>query len=549
MTIKKYQGKTKEEAIDLAKAELGPRAVIMNVKEVHPSGFLGVFRKSTYEVTAAIEDEFAPAEREVFRGRDEVVDALRDAVLESSPKGADEGGKASEANPENTNDEKKEDKFVYEEIKPRSSFDAVAGDTLHTKTSSAGTYERTKKASRMPSEKPLERPLEKPVDTPSTSSPAGKKKEVSIGDLKSVFKEVNKVIETAPHLTLSEGAKNDRKSTVIKGDEVIGASLKSGSGTEKKTGERPSMAVPQSSPALERYAKEKPLPEKQVEKKFTSGDKPSGQKNAALIRMLYNMLMEQEVDERYVNRIIDEMGDVIFKENSLDYLLFNVYQKIVLLLGTPHTVKLSENRPHVAFFVGPTGVGKTTTIAKIASEFKVRKRQKVSLITADNYRIAAVRQLKVYADILKVPLSVVMTPEDVMPAIENYADSDLILVDTYGFSHRNDEQRENLKGLINAVAPEVSKQVFLVLSATTKYTDLKEIIDIYKGLTDFDLIFTKLDETRAYGNILNSKLYSGKSLSYVTTGQGVPDDIEEIDMQKLTMKLLKGDDDGSGRTT
>ncbi len=549
MTIKKYQGKTKEEAIDLAKAELGPRAVIMNVKEVHPSGFLGVFRKSTYEVTAAIEDEFAPAEREVFRGRDEVVDALRDAVLESSPKGADEGGKASEANPENTNDEKKEDKFVYEEIKPRSSFDAVAGDTLHTKTSSAGTYERTKKASRMPSEKPLERPLEKPVDTPSTSSPAGKKKEVSIGDLKSVFKEVNKVIETAPHLTLSEGAKNDRKSTVIKGDEVIGASLKSGSGTEKKTGERPSMAAPQSSPALERYAKEKPLPEKQVEKKLTSGDRPSGQKNAALIRMLYNMLMEQEVDERYVNRIIDEMGDVIFKENSLDYLLFNVYQKIVLLLGTPHTVKLSENRPHVAFFVGPTGVGKTTTIAKIASEFKVRKRQKVSLITADNYRIAAVRQLKVYADILKVPLSVVMTPEDVMPAIENYADSDLILVDTYGFSHRNDEQRENLKGLINAVAPEVSKQVFLVLSATTKYTDLKEIIDIYKGLTDFDLIFTKLDETRAYGNILNSKLYSGKSLSYVTTGQGVPDDIEEIDMQKLTMKLLKGDDDGSGRTT
>ena len=109
MTIKKYQGKTKEEAIDLAKAELGPRAVIMNVKEVHPSGFLGVFRKSTYEVTAAIEDEFAPAEREVFRGRDEVVDALRDAVLESSPQGADEGGKASEANPENTNDEKKEE--------------------------------------------------------------------------------------------------------------------------------------------------------------------------------------------------------------------------------------------------------------------------------------------------------------------------------------------------------------------------------------------------------------------------------------------------------
>ena len=265
--------------------------------------------------------------------------------------------------------------------------------------------------------------------------------------------------------------------------------------------------------------------------------------------MLYNMLMEQEVDERYVNRIIDEMGDMIYKENSVDYLLYNVYQKIVLLLGTPHTVKLSENRPHVAFFVGPTGVGKTTTIAKIAAEFTVKKRQKVSLITSDNYRIAAVKQLQVYAEILHVPFSTVMTPEDVMPAIKNHAASDIILVDTTGFSHRNDEEREHLKGLIEAVAPETSKQIFLVLSATTKYADLKEIIDAYKGLTDFDIIFTKLDETRSFGNILNCKLYSGKSLSYVTTGQNVPDDIEEIDMQKLTMRLLKGDDDGSGRTS
>ena len=539
MTIKKYQGKTKEEAIDLAKAELGPRAVIMNVKEVHPSGFLGVFRKSTYEVTAAIEDEFAASDREVFRGRDEVVDALRDAVMETSPKKEADSSKTSEVTSDNVKLEKKEDNFVYEEIKPKSSFDAVAGDTLHTKTSSAGTYERTKR--------PASRPVEKPAPKPSVS--AEKKKDVSIDDLKSVFREVNSVIETAPHLSLSEEAKNDKKSSVIKGGEVTGSSLKNDRETEKKISDRSSNEAIKKGPAIERYAREKLSPEKQVEKKPSSVDRPSGQKNAALIRMLYNMLMEQEVDERYVNRIIDEMGDIIFKENSLDYLLFNVYQKIVLLLGTPHTVKLSDNRPHVAFFVGPTGVGKTTTIAKIASEFKVRKRQKVSLITSDNYRIAAVKQLKVYADILKVPLSIVMTPEDVMPAIENYADSDLILVDTTGFSHRNDEQRENLKGLIDAVAPEVSKQVFLVLSATTKYADLKEIIDAYKGLTDFDLIFTKLDETRSYGNILNSKLYSGKNLSYVTTGQSVPDDIEELDMQKLTMRLLKGDDDGSGRTT
>lgn len=535
MTIKKYQGKTKEEAIDLAKAELGPRAVIMNVKEVHPSGFLGVFRKSTYEVTAAIEDEFAPAEREVFRGRDEVVDALRDAVGETSKQKTDDVSKPKETPSEIIKEEKKEDNYVYEEIKPKSSFDAVAGDTLQKKTLSAGTYDRTKRTA-----KPIEKPLSPPP------APAEKKKDVSIDDLKSVFKEVNSVIETAPRLSLSEGAKDDRKSSVIKGNEVAAPSKDDVRRTEKRVLEKP-----QAEKTVEKQIEkqiEKQV-EKQVERPRSSQDKPREQKNASLIRMLYNMLMEQEVDERYVNRIIDEMGDIIFKENNLEYLLFNVYQKIVLLLGTPHTVKLSENRPHVAFFVGPTGVGKTTTIAKIASEFKVRKRQKVSLITSDNYRIAAVKQLKVYADILKVPLSIVMTPEDVMPAIKNYADSDLILVDTTGFSHRNDEQRENLKGLIEAVEPETSKQIFLVLSATTKYADLKEIIDAYKGLTDFDIIFTKLDETRSFGNILNCKLYSDKSLSYVTTGQSVPDDIEEIDMQKLTMRLLKGDDDGSGRTS
>lgn len=531
MTIKKYQGKTKEEAIDLAKAELGPRAVIMNVKEVHPSGFLGVFRKSTYEVTAAIEDEFAPSEREVFRGRDEVVDALRDAVGETSKQKTDAISKPKETPSENIKEEKKEDNYVYEEIKPKSSFDAVAGDTLQKKTLSAGTYDRTKRTA-----KPLEKPLSPPP------APAEKKKDVSIDDLKSVFKEVNSVIETAPHLSLSEGAKDDRKSSVIKGNEVAAPSKVDDRRTEKRVQEKP-----QAEKTVEKQIEKRA--EKKVEKQRSPQNKPQEQKNAALIRMLYNMLMEQEVDERYVNRIIDEMGDMIYKENSVDYLLYNVYQKIVLLLGTPHTVKLSENRPHVAFFVGPTGVGKTTTIAKIAAEFTVKKRQKVSLITSDNYRIAAVKQLQVYAEILHVPFSTVMTPEDVMPAIKNHAASDIILVDTTGFSHRNDEEREHLKGLIEAVAPETSKQIFLVLSATTKYADLKEIIDAYKGLTDFDIIFTKLDETRSFGNILNCKLYSGKSLSYVTTGQNVPDDIEEIDMQKLTMRLLKGDDDGSGRTS
>ena len=117
---------------------------------------------------------------------------------------------------------------------------------------------------------------------------------------------------------------------------------------------------------------------------------------------------------------------------------------------------------------------------------------------------------------------------------------DLVLVDTAGFSHKNQAQKDDLKKLLSNVGDEYEKEIYLVLSATTKYQDLKEIVDTYRGFTDFKIIFTKLDETSAYGNILNMKMYTGADLSYVTTGQNVPDDIEEIDSQKIVKTLLGG---------
>ena len=118
---------------------------------------------------------------------------------------------------------------------------------------------------------------------------------------------------------------------------------------------------------------------------------------------------------------------------------------------------------------------------------------------------------------------------------------DLILVDTVGFSHKNEHQRDNMKQILETVDDSYQKEVYLVLSATTKYQDLKDIIDSYQGFTDFNMIFTKLDETTMYGNILNEKLYAGANLSYVTMGQNVPDDIAEIDMQKMVKQLLGGE--------
>jgi flagellar biosynthesis protein FlhF len=258
------------------------------------------------------------------------------------------------------------------------------------------------------------------------------------------------------------------------------------------------------------------------------------------VQILYRTLMQNEVNEKYVNQIVDEIEKFIRPGNGVDIILSNVYQKLILRFGQPKTLDLTGAKPHVIFFIGPTGVGKTTTIAKIASKYKMEYAKKVAFITADTYRIAATEQLQVYANILDAPMEIVYSKDEINDAIEGLAEYDLIFVDTAGFSHKNDTQRKDIKELIKAVSEEYSKEVFLVLSATTKYKDLLEIVDIYKGLASYKLIFTKLDETTTYGNLLNIKLYSGADLSYTTYGQNVPDDIEVFDTQKIVKKLLGG---------
>ena len=258
------------------------------------------------------------------------------------------------------------------------------------------------------------------------------------------------------------------------------------------------------------------------------------------VRILYSTLLKNEVSEQYVNQILGEIEKFIRPGHSVDTILSNVYQKLILRFGQPKSLELEKGKPHVLFFIGPTGVGKTTTIAKIASKYKVDYEKKVAFITADTYRIAATEQLQVYANILDAPMSIVYSKDELNAEVEKYCEDDLIFVDTAGFSHRNEEQKGDIKTLIGGLSEDYTKEVFLVLSATTKYRDLLEIVDTYRTISDFKLIFTKLDETTTYGNMLNIKLYSGADLSYTTNGQNVPDDIELFDSQKIVKKLLGG---------
>ncbi len=281
--------------------------------------------------------------------------------------------------------------------------------------------------------------------------------------------------------------------------------------------------------------------QKPEEEKEESGEEEKEETETdKFMHLLHDTMLENEVDEKYAREIMDEI-ELINKPNiPFDYALANIYQKMILKFGKPSGIEPASNGIKLVFFIGPTGVGKTTTIAKIASKFRVDEKKKVALLTADTYRIAAAEQLRTYANILEVPFRVIYTVEEINKALEDFKDYDYILIDTAGHSHQNTTQKDNMRNIIHSVDDRVESEVHLVLSATTKYKDLISIADSYKEMADYKLIFTKLDETTTLGNLLNLRLYTGASLSYVTYGQNVPDDIEDFNPQKTVKRLLGG---------
>lgn len=192
----------------------------------------------------------------------------------------------------------------------------------------------------------------------------------------------------------------------------------------------------------------------------------------------------------------------------------------------------------IVVLVGPTGVGKTTTIAKVAGRLALLEKKKVGLITIDTYRIGAVEQLKTYADIMNIPFKVVFSIKDMESAIESMKDCDTILVDTTGRSSKNVMQISELRAFIEKIN---TKNIHLVISSITKNRDINTILEGYKALEYNYIIVTKLDETTTYGPILNIVNTAKKPLSFITTGQNVPDDIK-IPSKDEIVNLILGED-------
>lgn len=254
--------------------------------------------------------------------------------------------------------------------------------------------------------------------------------------------------------------------------------------------------------------------------------------------LIYQHLIDQEVEHEVVMALLNGIDDVVDDRNIKEVVRI-VYNNICKMIGDVSIIKEkkeNENTPEIIFFIGPTGVGKTTSIAKLTADFSLKRQKQVGLITADTYRIAAIDQLRTYAEILSIPLKVIYSPTELLNAVETFKEKDYIFIDTAGRSHKNNEQLLELEEIL-ATFP--YKKVYLVLSATTKFKDLKSIVKQYTAICDeYAIIITKTDETTSLGTILNLRYYIDKPLSYMTFGQGVPDDIEVINSGKYAKTLL-----------
>lgn len=198
-------------------------------------------------------------------------------------------------------------------------------------------------------------------------------------------------------------------------------------------------------------------------------------------------------------------------------------------------IELPAGQRRVVALVGPTGVGKTTTIAKLAAGFRLEAQCKVALITIDTFRIAAVEQLRAYAQIMDLPMEVVQSADQMRPALARLHDADLVLIDTTGRSPRSDDRLEHLRMMLAMAQPH---ETHLVLSATSSRNNLQTVFEGFSCIRPTASILTKLDEASQLAGVLSSFDGHALPLSYVTTGQQVPDDIETADVESLVQGLL-----------
>src|SRR4051794_135335 len=256
----------------------------------------------------------------------------------------------------------------------------------------------------------------------------------------------------------------------------------------------------------------------------------------SLFRAFTNMI-EAEVDETIAREWIDHLrGDS--GAHALDDVSLVMHRLAEMLeneISVSGPIVIDPNKCRVVALVGPTGVGKTTTIAKLAANYRLREKRRVGLITVDTYRVAAVEQLRTYADIIDLPMEVVATPREMREAVARMSHLDLVLMDTAGRSPRDEVKIQELKSMLGEAEPD---EVHLVLSSTAGAKSLISTAERFADVGTTAVLLTKLDEAQGLGHVVSMVRSVPLPVSYLTDGQNVPDDIQVAERRAFASTLM-----------
>jgi flagellar biosynthesis protein FlhF len=504
MLVRTFQANEMSEALRMVKAEMGLDAMILSSKKERKKGILGFFSKPYFEVTAALEprpvarpnpyreepepparelstkEEFqnsmlGPLAREV-RDLKQRVEALskKDAqVAQVAPSTSPQSPDAVEAAPRNFAKEE------LDEIK-KLLYSAVAGKN-EPKTITFPNADAVAPAAGDTDEMQLMRQQLGSLQMPNITEAAAP---VATPQATS--------LQAAPLADLKELIKQQLRDQ---------APL----------------------PALEEDAAEPML---QAEPAAEAGP----------LAQLGRELAHEELSPEVVEMLLGQLKEAAKEGMGLKELRAQLSENLSNQVKCSGTLRMKKNGPRIMAIVGPTGVGKTTTIAKLAAMHALNRGASVAMVTTDNFRVGAIEQLKTYAKIMDLPLEVAATPADLAKVLARHADKDLILIDTTGRSHKDAERLEDLKGFLEC-HPGI--ETYLCMSATTRARELDEIVATFGGLPITKFLFTKLDESESYGCIVNTHLKHKLPISYLTTGQKVPEDIEVASAKKIASLVVK----------
>ena len=278
---------------------------------------------------------------------------------------------------------------------------------------------------------------------------------------------------------------------------------------------------------------------KSIDEKIESGTSGGGSSEPESIEKIEELLVKNDFSFTAVKKICSRLRSELSLEqlNDFDF----VQQKTLEWMGDCISVyrDTPQRKGKIIILVGPTGVGKTTTIAKLAAlnglGIKGEVPKSVRMITIDNYRIGAKGQIQTYGDLMNIPVSCVESIEEFKNKLLLYQEADLILVDTMGRSPRDYQNLAQMRELLDACGKDA--EIFLTVSSTTKAGDLIEIFDEFSSFNYDAVILTKLDETLKLGNVVSVLSERSAPVAFVTDGQGVPQDIERAEVSSLLRRL------------